>query len=330
MGIKIKNVEIAFPQKTVDNDYYIKLFDKQGKDIRRLLEFYGRKERKIGDEGTSTISLGAQAAMNVLKAANLKGEDIDIIAFSSQFPEYTCPSQALIIHNLIDGKNKDESMVMDINANCVGTVMTLDLVNSYMKQKPQFKRALIVAADYMTIHCNEFEETSYPIFGDAGCAMIIENVEGEEGVVDSVSFANSDEYDVTQYPYCGLSSIYDDSIETYKKKMHLGDSDAEDILNTAIKSINILLEDNGLTLDDIGAFCFSQVAVYTLNEYSRRMGVPREKMIYIGDKYGYTGTSSPFIALYEGIKSNKIKRGQYVVFWSVGTYWTMDAVLLKL
>ena len=30
------------------------------------------------------------------------------------------------------------------------------------------------------------------------------------------------------------------------------------------------------------------------------------------DKYGYTGTSSPFVALYEAIKQGRVKRGDYV------------------
>lgn len=30
-------------------------------------------------------------------------------------------------------------------------------------------------------------------------------------------------------------------------------------------------------------------------------------------------TTSPFIALYESIKEGKVKRGDYVIFWTIGS-----------
>ena len=329
MGIKIKNIEIAFPNQTVDNDYYIKWFEKQGKDIRGLLKTFGRKERKVGNESTSTISLGAEAAMKVLKASNVDSKEIDMIVFSSQFPEYTCPNQALAIHNVIGGKKDDKIMIMDINANCVGTIMALDIVNGYMLQKKKFKKALIIGADYMTIHCNEFDENTYPVFGDVGCAMIVENIEGEEGIIDTLSFANSEEYDSLLYPNCGLSSIYDSEIDTQNKKIHVIPNNVPKIVKGAKKSIDLILKSNNISLDQISAFCFSQFAMTLVNGCIEAIGIPKEKMIYIGDKYGYTGTSSPFVALYEAIKNNKVKRGEYILFWSVGTNWATDVILLK-
>lgn len=329
MGIKIKNVEIAFPKKTVDNDYYIKWFEKQGKDIRGLLRAFGRKERKIGDEATSTISLGSQAAMNVIRNSNTDPKEIDMILFSSQFPEYTCPNQALIVHNLIGGKSDDEIMVMDINSNCVGMIMALDIVNGYMLEKKKFKKALIIGADYMTIHCNEFDEMTYPIYGDVGCAMIVENVDDNEGLIDSISFANSEEYDTLKYPNCGLSSIYDEQIDDKKKKLSANQPNPEKSIQSLKNSVDRLLEDNNLSLDQIAMFCISQCAISFINRCAEVINVPKEKIIYVGDKYGYTGTSSPFIALYEAMKNNLIKRGEYIIFWSVGTNWVTDAVLIK-
>ena len=45
----------------------------------------------------------------------------------------------------------------------------------------------------------------------------------------------------------------------------------------------------------------------------------RNKIPYIGDKYGYTGTASPLLALYSSLKEGKIKRGDYIEHWSVVT-----------
>lgn len=59
------------------------------------------------------------------------------------------------------------------------------------------------------------------------------------------------------------------------------------------------------------------------------MGISDEKSLYIGNKYGYTGTSSPFIALYEAIEKGKVKRGDYVMIWTFAAGSQGIVILLK-
>lgn len=331
MNVKIRGIEISYPDKFVDNQYFIDLFDKQGKDIRSLLKALGRKKRGIGDnETTSTVSLGAEAASKVLKSTGLTGQDIDLIVFSSQFPQYTSPAQSLIIHNLINGTTERENMVMDINVNCVGMVVALDVVSRFLLQKKKFKRALLIGADYASIHCNKNDPAIYPLFGDAGCAMILEKTDEDCGVLDSVSYTNSDRYKMFKYPNCGTSSLYNDEIDVEKKKIvTLNQPSTEEVTEAARKSVEKLLKNNNLQLSDIKAFCISQASAVLREECAKAIGIPEEKFIYIGDKYGYTGTSSPFIAFYEGIKNNIIKRGDYIIIWSLGINWTTSGILFK-
>ena len=47
------------------------------------------------------------------------------------------------------------------------------------------------------------------------------------------------------------------------------------------------------------------------------MNVSKDRILYIGDKYGYTGTCAPFFVLYEAIKQHKVKRGDYILFWTM-------------
>lgn len=331
MNIKIRGIEISYPKNTVDNQYFIDLFDKQGKNIRKLLQMYGGAERKIGDNNTtSTITLGISAAKKVLEKNNIDGSDIDLIMFSSQFPEYTCPMQALIIHNLINGSKEKETVVMDINVNCVGMISALDFASRYLLEKPQFKKALLIGADYISIHCSRNDEVVFPLFGDAGCAMILEKTDEDCGFIDSVSYANSRNYDIFQYPGCGSSSLYDLNINSDNKKIvSVVPPDSTEIMQAAKMSIEKVLKNNNLKISDIGCFCISQGSIVFKNKLSEMMDIPGEKIINIANKYGYTGTSSPFIAFYEGIKANKIKRGDYIVFWSIGTNWAVHTVLIK-
>ena len=54
-----------------------------------------------------------------------------------------------------------------------------------------------------------------------------------------------------------------------------------------------------------------------------------EKIIIVGDKVGYTTTSSPFFCLNEGIETGRIKRGDTILFWTIGAGHEMVAMLFK-
>ena len=90
-----------------------------------------------------------------------------------------------------------------------------------------------------------------------------------------------------------------------------------------------MITKNNLSVNDISMFCFSQMAIKNIAYLRRKMSLSEEKSIYIGDTYGYTGTTSPFIAFYEAINNGQVKRGDYVVFWTVAAGSTHMALLLK-
>lgn len=100
-------------------------------------------------------------------------------------------------------------------------------------------------------------------------------------------------------------------------------------IDGAIENINSILGKNNLCINDISMFCFSQITIRNIVTFRKKMGIPEEKSIYIGDTYGYTGATSPFIALYEGIKNGQVKHGDYVVLCTVAAGSAHISLLLK-
>ncbi len=90
-----------------------------------------------------------------------------------------------------------------------------------------------------------------------------------------------------------------------------------------------ILEKNGLAAQDVRAYCLSQFSLANVLKIQDHLKLEDAQMIYVGDRYGYTGTSSPFIALYEGIESGRIRRGEYVLFWTIGAGYQLVAMLFK-
>lgn len=325
-NVKIKSLEICHPKKKVTNDFYLEHFAKQGKDISRLLEGFGRNERYIAEEGETTVTLGTDAALKALESAKLTGKDIDIILFSSSVPEYTAPTQALIIHNAINGKA--ETLVMDTNVNCVGMIATMDMAIRYLENNSSFKRALIVGAENMSAHTKDTDEMTYPQFGDMACAVILEKTEEDSYLVGSKYVTNSSECSIIQYPHCGTASTYTaNSIND--RKLNWTPFDGSFIVGIINDAFNKLLSENNLTMNDISCFGVTQYAQGIGQGCIQVFGVEPEKIPYVGDRYGYTGTTSPLLALHSSLKEGKVKRGDYIGLWSVGTNWTTCSMVLK-
>jgi len=325
-NVKIRNIEVYHGKNVVDNDYYIEHFKKQGKDVKKFLEeTMGRKYRyEIDRETENALTMAIESSSKVLKKSNLTGQDLDMIVYSGMLSEYVSPTSALIIHSVIKGKK--ECFCHDMNANCIGMTYALDLVNRYISSNPEINRVLLVGSDYITPQVSPESEECFGQYGDVSCALILERTEEDCKLIDTKVSVNSDFIDYVRFPKCGFAHIYD----VPKEEIYvMWKSFGRWWIDGAIENINSMLDKSNLSINDISMFCFSQIAYKNIVTLREKMGIAEEKSIYVADTYGYTGTTSPFIAFYEGIRNGQIKRGDYVVFCTVAAGSTYISLLLK-
>lgn len=322
-NIKIKNVAIYHPENLVTNEFYMEHFKEQGKDVSGFLTSMGRDQRYIIDnENENSLTMGIEAAKRVLEKAQLTGKDIDMIVFSTQVPEHTLPTNAMFVHQEIGAAN--HTMILDSNANCAGMTVAVDTTSRYMMSNPRIKRALVVGSDANSLISNPEQEFTYANFSDGAAAIILEKTDENTGFIDAVYEVDSANRNNIIYPQEGFS-------KTIGKKEHIVFTpfDGAMAIPAACEMIENLLEQNGLKIEDVNSFCFSQFALSNILKIQSHFDVPKNKIIYVGDKYGYTSTSSPFICLYEGIETGRINRGDIVLFWTIGAGHEMVAMLFK-
>jgi 3-oxoacyl-[acyl-carrier-protein] synthase III len=325
-NIKIREVSIYHPKNSVGNEFYIEHFKKQGRDITNLLNAMGRKDRYIIDNETeNTLTMGIEASKNVLRKAGLEGKDIDMIVFSTQVPEQTFPSNAMLLHHEIGADA--HVIAFDSNANCAGMTVAVENATRYMLSNPHVNRALVVGSDYNSLIANKDEEITYANYGDASSAVILEKTEEDTGFIDAMHYSNSDGRLNVLYPEFGLSKAIkgNGNVDAIRWLPF----DASYILPATYELLEKLLNRNQMTIEDIDSFCLSQFAISNIERIQEHYNIPSEKAIFIGDKFGYTSTSSPFIALHEGVESGRIKRGDTVLFWTIGTGDVLIAMLYK-
>ncbi|WP_042348621.1 3-oxoacyl-[acyl-carrier-protein] synthase III C-terminal domain-containing protein [Bacillus massiliigorillae] len=328
-SVKLKDVEILHPNFQVNNDYYITHFDFKGKDIRSFLKHMGRDKRFIikDKEETTLFSLSKQVASDILKKNNLKGKDIDLIIYATQTPEYLAPTNATLIHEHIGADLYTKTL--DINDNCSGMVTAIDIASRYIMTSRDIDKVLIVGGDFLNVYADPDNEIAYPNFGDGVSAIILESTTDESniGFIDSIGHTNPVVKDKMVFPKEGLTKMLMQNQTNNYLQWTPFSTDHSNF--SARDSISTILNRNNLTISDIALFCFSQFSLADVKVISESLNIDEDKVAYSGDKYGYTGTSSPIFALYDSINSGKVKRGDYILFWTVGSGFHTNTVLFK-
>lgn len=328
-NIIIKEVAIYHPENKVNNEYFLNHFKEQGKDIEDFLKMMGRESRYFSyDDKENTLTMATEASIAVLDRANLASEDLDMIVFSSGTPEYIQPTNAIHIHRTL--KCKPNVIAYDMNTNCVGMIIAMEQVTRYMLANPSIKYALIVGADQLNRHSKETDEITYPNFGEGAAAVILERVENTiSGFVDSTYYTDSSGADNILLPACGLSNVHNENVSKEDKMIQWIPFDGTAPVKVAIADIERLLDKHGISKDKVKQYFFSQFSKKNIDLIAEGLNEEQAKFIYIGDEFGYTGTSSPFIALFAALEQGKINRGDVIVFWSVGAGWTISTVVYR-
>ncbi|QDY83278.1 ketoacyl-ACP synthase III [Paenibacillus polymyxa] len=324
--IRIKVLGVYHPSHSLDNEYYIRHFDERGKDIRRFMEHMGRKQRYIIDDPHENgLTMGIAAAQKALEQAGMTGRDVDMIVFSTQVPESLFPMNALFVHQAIGARH--DVAVMDSNANCAGMTVAVDQASRSMLSNSDMRTALIIGSDYNSLISDPADEITYANYGDAACAVILERTEEDAGFIDSLYFTDPVNIDKILYPAQGLAATLQRNAPG--KYIQWLPFDANMALPPTFELLERILQKNGLTPQDVRAYCLSQFSLANVLKIQDHLRLEDDQMIYVGDRYGYTGTSSPFIALSEGIESGRIRRGDYVLFWTIGAGYQLVAMLFK-
>lgn len=328
-NVRIKDIAVYYPYNVIGNQYFIDHFEAVDVNVEHLMSHLGREQRYLADEDETSLSMAFEACHKVLKYAGVSAEGIDMIVLSSETPEYTVPSNALKLNHMLGAKNAH--IVYDINNNCIGMLTALDQVNMYAKTKRNIKKILVVGTLLISSVVNTNDPVTYPNFADSAATVLLEAVEEEEmgGFIDSSFFTDSSYHDSIVMPACGYSRIYDKKIDEKSKKWSWHPFDFSFLPQKWSELIIDLLNKNDLKPIDINHFVFSQFSKPDAVETLKKLNVDCEKFSYVGDEFGYTGTTSPIFGLRSAIRLGKVKKGSKVILCSVGGGYTMCCLLYK-
>ncbi|WP_066889980.1 ketoacyl-ACP synthase III [Clostridium nigeriense] len=333
-NINIISTGVYHPENKVHNDYFINHFKEMGIEVEGLLKHLHREYRYLSnDENETVITMAYKASINALKEAKLNIRDIDLLIFATDTPEYTSPSNAVKVLELLGGDDIRIKMAYDTNSNCLGMITALDQASRILMTNKRFKRALVVGGILFSSVGNPKDSVAYSNFGDAAAAVVLEKVEENEkrGFIDSVHLAQTSECNNILMPKGGYSRITKNGIENGdENKWYWNPFDGSFISDVWVNLINEIAKDNEINVTDIDHLIFSQFTIPDAKLTLEKLGIDVNKTTYIGNEFGYTGTTSPIVVLDRALKTGKVKKGDYITLSSMGSGSVVSVLLFKL
>lgn len=123
--------------------------------------------------------------------------------------------------------------------------------------------------------------------------------------------------------------IRDRSLSTQDKLVKWDNFDLGGAFYSAKISIEEILFRNDLKKENIKKYFLSQFALKNIETVAEELGESIDKFIFIGDEFGYTGTTSPMLAYARALENNELDIGDYVIFWTVGAGTTCVCILYQ-
>lgn len=167
-NIKIIGISACVPKNEESNIEYDLLSESE---IKLLIKTTGIEKRRVALPNTTTLDLCFTSAQALLEKLKYSANEVELIVFVSQSPDYYLPASSIILQDKL-GLPKT-AMAFDINLGCSGYVYGLSVISSLMAST-KIKKALLLAGDVSSFSANRNDKSTYPLFGDAGTATLLE------------------------------------------------------------------------------------------------------------------------------------------------------------
>lgn len=169
--IKMRGLTVCVPRNVVENRDYSVIPEAERP---AFIEAIGIERRHVAPEEVCTSDLCQKAAEHLIEKLGWQKDEIELLVFVSQTPDYKMPATSCVLQHRL-GLPKS-CMTMDVSQGCSGYVYGLSIVSAFV-QTGAIKKALLLVGNTQSKNVNYWDQSTYPLFGDAGSATAIEYAE---------------------------------------------------------------------------------------------------------------------------------------------------------
>lgn len=325
MNAVIQGAAHAVPSKILSNADLERLVDTNDDWI---FQRTGMRERRICEEGETTVSLCIEAGKKIIQNLGIDPEEVEMIICATVTGDFPFPSASCLIQHGLGAKNAG---AFDVGAACAGFVYAVSIATSLIKSG-QVKNALVFGADALTKMVDWTDRSTCILFGDgAGVVYLTSSENGNRGVLETAFYSDGSgarfidcEVGGNRYP---VGASYSEGRRT--KIFMAGNEVYRFAVHAIPECCQTVLKKAKLTVNEIDLFVPHQANLRIIESAAERLGMPMEKVMINIQNYGNTSAASVPIALSEAAESGRLQKGMTVLTVGFGAGLVWGANILR-
>jgi 3-oxoacyl-[acyl-carrier-protein] synthase-3 len=292
-----------------------------------ILQRVGIRERHIAPPEMATSDMAVLAACAALNQRGIAGRDVEAILLCTVTPDMMFPSTACLVQDRIGAKG---AWGFDLVAACSGFIYGLTTA-AHLVRSGAHKKVLVIGSDTMSRIIDYTDRATCILFGDGAGAMLVERSDPEEGFIDFLNEIDGSGGEALKMPAGG--SRMPASAETVAGRLHYVKQDGQAVFKYAVRKMyeisRELLNRHGLTAQDIKLLIPHQANARIIAAAAQKLGLRDDQLVVNIERYGNTTAATIPLATRDAVESGRLKKGDLVLFASVGAGFTVGANLWR-
>ena len=321
-GIRVSGMSLVVPVREINIYDEAQYYGGSTKKVDRIRKMAGFWKRRVVDEDVTATDLGVQAAENLIAGTGVDRATIQALVFVVQQPDYGGPVTSYSMHHRL-GLSED-CFVTDIVQGCAG--WCLGLYTAFqMVASGTVRRVLLVATDTPAKGLRPDDRVNAPLFGDAGCATMVEADESAGRTVFNIETVSAG-FEAIIGPSAGRRMNFDirkpEDVEVLTREIPTkrggisrlcenymdGGAVFEFTMSRVPKNLNALMAANGTAPGDYDLLCLHQANKQIVQTVGAGAGFNPEKVPYaafetFGNNTMCSIPSTILLAMRESIRS---------------------------
>ena len=251
--------------------------------------------------------------MKILKDAETK--NIDLIILATTTPDKIFPATATILQDRLGAS----CPAFDLQAVCAGFVFALTTAQQYI-ENGSAKNILVVGSETMSKIVDWSDRSTAILFADGAGAVVL-SADNTTGIKHSKLLSDGSFLSSLHVNNNGIDergTIQMEGNEVFKIAVHRLSNLAEETL-----------KDCSMTSEDLTWMVPHQANIRIIKAVAKKIKLPMDKVIQTLDKHGNTSAASIPLALDEGVRDGRIKKGDTLLFEGIGGGFSWGSVLLE-
>jgi 3-oxoacyl-[acyl-carrier-protein] synthase-3 len=350
-SVGIRALAVSFPDVVRTNDYWRNKYpdavaDAQQRTLARLFSaksaaapteafdiemapylsdpFRGTVERRALVPGETSIDIERRAAERVLAAAGMRAEEVGAVMVASMIPDTIGLGNAAHLT-----KRMGLSMpAWNVESACCGAVVTLQTASALVRSG-DYGSVLVIVSSANSRLLDDRDSLSWFMADGAG-AFLVGEVPAGEGVLGTKVIGTQE----TCNAFVFEAVPAEDGGGKGRVQLRGGDESAGRLMRERSEPqlrtcVDGALAAAGVTLDDIHFFVFNTPVAWFARFCARALGIDPERTISMYPSYGNIGPALTTANLYHAAQSGKIRKGDLVLVYAVGSVSTAGATVMR-